>query len=580
MNRWILALLMSVITSLSLARPLPANEVFQLSTQQKDLNTVSLQWTIKPHYFLYAERIKITTTDKAIQLGSFQFPPALKKTDKLGHSQLIYREQLTLSVPILADQAGEALITVYYQGCADDGFCYPPQTRQIKLSVRGDLGVHQAELYTPVESLSAPKQSSQSASIESLFSNQNAFMVLLSFFGFGLLLAFTPCVLPMIPVLSGIIAGHGEAISTRKAFALSLSYVLSMALTYAVIGAVVALLGSNLQLLMQSPLIIILFSGVFILLACSMFGLFDFKLPVSWQSKLANANRRQKGGHYFGAAVMGSLSILILSPCVTPPLIGALGYIAQSGNVFLGSISLFFLGIGMGTPLILIGTSAGRFLPRAGRWMNAVKAFFGIMLLGVAIFLLNRILPAFYIMLLWASLLVFTGMYMGAFKIGESHLSRLRQGSAIILVVYGLLILVGASMGNTNPLQPLQGSQVMQQSHQIVVKNRQQLAQALEESLGQPVMLDFYADWCNSCKMMEATTFKDSSVHSALKPFVQIKVDMSENSSDMQALLQQYDVVAPPTFIFLNAQGREFTQFRIVGEMNAKTFIKHLQQVL
>jgi thiol:disulfide interchange protein DsbD len=585
MKKWLVISVLCLLPFLSMASPPPANEVFQMGVKRIDPNTFVVDWNIKPGYFLYSDRIKITAPENSnVHLGDIRFPKPLSKIDHQGHQYTIYRNQLTLPVSVLGEQAGEALVDLHYQGCSDDGFCYPPETKQILLSIGENLSLVSASLYEATTTLPKAKEvTPESNEVDRLFNNGHWPVILLSFFGFGLLLAFTPCVLPMVPVLSGIIVGHGADLSTRKAFLLSLSYVVSMAVTYAVVGAVVALLGSNLQVVMQTPLAISLFSLLFVLLALSMFGYFELKLPVSWQAKLAGFNRSQANGHYWGAAIMGCLSTLILSPCVTAPLIGALGYIARSGNVLLGSISLFFLGMGMGTPLLLIGMSAGRWLPKAGLWMNAVKYFFGVMLLGVAIYLLGRVLPGSLVMGLWSALLIFSGIFAGALIPGRTHHEKFSQAAGIMMLVYGLLLLVGASMGGSNPLQPLANWSATASTVKTLAKetvtNEDELKQAIFAAHGKPIILDFYADWCASCLVMEATTFKDPELLAALDNFVTIKVDITANDADSKALLESNHVVAPPSFLFLDKEGKLLDQYTLVGEVSAKEFLQQLQRV-
>ena len=572
------------IPILCMASPPPAEEVFQLSVKQLDPNTFTADWNIKKGFFLYKDRIKFTEPPGSnFHLGAIPFPEALQRKDAQGKTYIIYRDKLTLPVAVLGSQPGEALLDVHYQGCSDEGFCYPPQTSQVKLTIDNqlaltDIAIENNDKVSPVEE----SLLSESDKLSKLFSANNWVIIILSFFGFGLLLSFTPCILPMVPVLSGIIVGHGKNLSTSKAFFLSLTYVLSMSVTYAAVGAIVALMGSNLQIAMQSPWIISLFSLIFVLLALSMFGFYELRLPTSWQAKLASATRSQNGGHYLSAAIMGSLSTLILSPCVTAPLIGALGYIAQTGNVILGSLSLFFLSLGMGTPLLLIGLSAGKLLPKAGQWMNTVKSFFGVMLLGVAVYLMERILPGPLIMVLWSALAIFSGIYMGALTRSESNHDKFCQALGIILLIYGLLILIGASQGKSNPLQPLASTNKidLQQKPMEVVTTFNELQQALTNAKGTPVMLDFYADWCASCKVIANTTLQDSSIQSALRNFVVLKVDLTSNNADSRAILNHFNVVAPPTFIFINAQGEELNRLRLVGEVSTSVFYANLNSAL
>ena len=584
MKKWFLMIALLGATCFSFATPLPSAEVFQIDAKKLDPNTFVINWQIKPGYFLYRDRINISEQTESIShLGLIRFPASTTKTDKQGKVYNIYRDQLSLPVSILGEQPGESLINVNFQGCADDGFCYPPETRQIKLTIDNQLALSNASLEVGV----AEKETKvvvvapPSDEIETLFIENHWVIAILTFFGFGLLLSFTPCVLPMIPVLSGIIVGHGKDLTTRKAFFLSLSYVLSMSITYAIVGAIVAKLGSNLQVLMQTTWVISLFSLIFFLLALSMFGFYELRLPVSWQAKLAHASRGQSSGHYISAAVMGCLSTLILSPCVTAPLIGALGYIAKSGDITLGSLALFFLGLGMGTPLLLIGTSAGKWLPKTGIWMNSVKAFFGVLLLAVAIYLLDRVLPGPLIMFLWAGLLVFSGIYCGALNQALNNHAKFRQGFGLMLLIYGLLILIGASMGSNNPIQPLSGLQIVTSTAKVqkeTVKTVDDLHQAIANARGKPIILDFYADWCSSCKAIEATTLKDPRVIEALKDFILIRVDITGNKTQEKALLSQFDVVAPPTFLFLNKEGELQPNLRLVGEFSTSKFLALLNQ--
>ena len=570
--------------------PPPASEVFHLTAKPIDPNTFSLTWQIKKGFLLYKDRILLKESDNSnSHLGTLAFPVPFKKALSNGKETDVYREEAAISVSVLGKQPGESLITVSYQGCADDGFCYPPQTQSVKLSINDELALTNATVEAS-EAAITPKAEiakGQGEKLTQLFATSNWALILLSFFGFGLLLSFTPCVLPMVPVLSGIIVGHGHNLSTRKAFLLSLAYVLSMSITYAIVGAVVAKMGSNLQLIMQSSWAISLFSLIFVALALSMFGFYELRLPVSFQANLARITRSHSTGHYLGAALMGCLSTLILSPCVTAPLIGALGYIAQSGNVILGSLSLFFLSLGMGMPLLLIGASAGKLLPKAGLWMNAVKGFFGVLLLAIAIYLLERLLPSFVIMWLWASLLIFSGIYAGAFTKGSSHPEQFSQGLGLILLVYGFLILIGAAQNHSNPLLPLVSHNEIQTAPAydvkkpetaITVTSPKALQEALTLSQGKPVMLDFYADWCASCKKMERTTLKTPRVLNALDTVVVIKVDITANDTQSKELLNHYKVIAPPTFLFLGKNGDELNSLRLVGEVSPKILASSIRK--
>ena len=586
--RWLIIFVLSFYSVLgwASAKPLPAEQAFHLSARVLDPNTVILHWTMQPGYFLYQKRIHVVNHSPAqLQLGLVRMPKAVNKTDSDGEIFPVYRDQVAIPASILGLKPGKATLQIEYQGCADSGFCYPPTRKVIVLDIAKTLGAQNLVLQDDgIASMPDPHASK----FDEILASHNLAWVLLSFFGFGLLLAFTPCVLPMIPVLSGMIAGHGHQITTRKAFLLSLAYVLSMSLTYAAVGVGVALLGSNIQAVMQNPWAITLFAALFVALAFSMFGYYDITLPTSWQVALANISKRQEGGHYLGAMIMGALSTLILSPCVTPPLVGVLTFIANSGNVGLGAIALFSVSLGMGLPLLLIGTSGGKLLPKAGTWMNAVKAFFGVLLLGVAISLLARLLPGALIMVLWALLLIVSGLCIGALKArGQGATYKFWQGAGLIVLVYGVLLVVGAGFGNTDPLQPLENilsrSALMKTpAEHVNVKSladvEREVANAQQQ--GKPVFLDFYAGWCVSCKIMDKTTFADPKVKALLAHTVVLRADVTANDPIDKTLQQHFRVVAPPTILFFDTQGQLQPSFTVVGEMTPKDFLKHLQRFL
>ena len=567
--------------------PPPADAVFKLAVRVQDPNTFILDWQLKPGYFLYKDRIHLIepeTEKSIITLTPVQLPKAKIKTDKQGKKLRVYRNHLLLPITVLGRTPGEMQLQVHAQGCSDGGFCYPPKISTIQLTIDKHLALTQTVIITPTQEPVLDKKITEipGQNWDDTFSHHHWMITLAIFLGFGLLLSFTPCVLPMIPVLSGIIVGQGKNLSTRQAFLLSLSYVLSMSLTYAGVGAVVALMGQNLQLMMQSPGAIILFSLIFVLLSLAMFNVYELRLPLSWQAALARLSYHQARGHYVGAAIMGCLSTLILSPCVTAPLIGALGYIARSGNVLLGVSSLFALGFGMGIPLLLIGTSLGKWLPHAGAWMNTVKSLFGIILLGVAIDLMSRILPPVIIMGLWAILFIFSALFLGAFRRAKSNPARLIQGIALILLIYGILILIGTSLGHTNPWQPLVSSQSSDEKTSSVsfltVKTQAEVQQAMDVARreGRPVMIDFYADWCRSCKAIESMLERDPRIQEAFKPFLLLKADITANDPASIALMKQWEVIAPPTFLFFNAKGDELADLRLIGESSVDEFLSML----
>ncbi len=433
---------------------------------------------------------------------------------------------------------------------------------------------------------------SEQDQIAARLANAGIFGAIAIFFGLGLLLAFTPCVFPMIPILSGIIAGQGDSITTRKAFMLSLAYVLAMALTYAVVGVIAGLFGANLQATFQNPWVLTVFAAMFVALAMSMFGFYDLQLPSSVQTKLTEISNKQEGGTLVGAAIMGALSALIVGPCVAPPLMGALIFIGQTGDAVLGFFALLGLGLGMGAPLLAIGTSAGKLLPRAGAWMDAVKAVFGVLLLAVAILLVERVLPAAVAMLLWGLLLISSGVYLGALTTLDADVSgwrKLWKALGVTVLVYGILMLVGVAAGGKDTIQPLRGlvpagggagaaaHAEFKRIKTVADLEREVAAAAV---VGKPVMLDFYADWCVSCKEMERYTFPEPQVVSAMERFVLLQADVTANDAEDKALMQErFGLPGPPAMLFFDADGNELRGYRLVGFVPADEFAAHLNEI-
>ena len=397
----------------------------------------------------------------------------------------------------------------------------------------------------------------------------------------------------MIPILSSIIAGQGEGLSTRNAFTLSLVYVLTMATTYAIVGAVVGFYGAefNIQIWFQDPIILSVFATIFVLLALSMFGFYDIQMPSAVQSRLASLSHSQKGGTLIGVGLMGFFSAIIVGPCITAPLVGALIFISQTQNWQLGGLALFALGLGMGVPLLMIGTSAGKFLPRAGLWMDRVKIFFGISLIAVAIYLLERILPVGFTMTLVAALLIASSIYLGALDTLDASSSgwrRFGKAMGILILIYGIAYMIGVAGGSRDLIQPLRGVVTSGGSagaavHEGVVfrqiKGSSGLQAALNNSVqqGQGTMLDFYADWCISCKEMEKYTFSDAAVQQALAPLAMLQADVTANDSEDVQLMSSLGIYGPPAILFFDASGREIKGRRVVGYMSAADFSAHVQ---
>ncbi len=554
-------------------------------------------WVIADGHYLYREKMHITTDDAAISARPLVMPAGEAKDDPVFNKTLyVFHHSAEAVLPYQYSYDGDKDVTfkVKYQGCSEiSGICYPPQTKKftVKLSPISAAQAAAAENAATAQS-SAEEPVSEQDEIANALRSGNTWLTLLIFFGAGLLLAFTPCVFPMIPILSGIIVGQGEDISTRKAFYLSLVYVLAMALTYTVVGILVGLSGENIQAWFQNPWIIGSFAIIFVGLSFSMFGFYDLQMPASFQSKLANISNSQQGGNIVGVAIMGFLSALIVGPCVTAPLVGALIYIAETGDAVLGGMALFSLSMGMGAPLLLIGASAGKFLPRAGMWMDAVKAVFGVLLLGLAIWLLERVAPVAFTMSLWAALIIVSAIYMGAVDSlgeGSSGWKKLWKGLGVLLLIYGIIIVIGLAGGNRNLFQPLKGlggsSGAVTQAEHLSFKQikgveglNAELASA--KAAGKTVMLDFYADWCVSCKEMEAFTFTDPAVQKALENVVLLQADVTPNDDKDTELYKHFGIIGPPSIMFFDAEGNERKNYRVVGYMPAEQFSQQVTRAL
>jgi thiol:disulfide interchange protein DsbD len=572
---------------------LPPEQAFQFFASVKDAHTLHVNWEIAEDYYLYREKIQLALTSAdGTKLGDYTIPHGTPKHDEAFGQVEIFHNELGFDVPLLraSTDAQTITLTAKFQGCADRGVCYPPMSKPVDLELllAEDFKPQNFKQYEPA-SKPAPALSEQDTIVQALHKDSWG-MTLLSFFGFGLLLAFTPCIFPMIPILSGIIIGHGNHITTTRAFLLSLSYVLASAGAYTVFGVLAALFGGNLQTTFQQPWIIVLFSLVFVALSLSMFGFYHLELPKSFQTKLHNSSVRHRDGSLWGAAIMGALSSLIVGPCVAAPLAGALIFISQSGDALLGGSALFVMGLGMGVPLLLLGASARHLLPKAGDWLNATKAAFGVIMLAVAVWMLGRILPATVTMVLWAMLLVLPSIYLSALDPLPAHSSgwrKLWKGCGLMMLAYGLLLLIGVGMGNSNPLKPLQGfgggnALAAESGLKFArVRSLAELDARIEQAAAnhQWVMLDFYADWCIACKEMEAYTLTDSRVKNALAHFVLLQADVTENNADDQALLAKFNLVGPPAILFFGADRQELAQHRVIGEQDADTFLTTLQHI-
>lgn len=589
MKKYVTFLLLSLLTFMLVTKvaqaeiqpkvALTAKEAFVLKTEVAPNQTVIASWKLAPDYYLYRSKFDFKVLSPKNAKIQAVFPAGIMKKD-----YEIYKNTLTIPI-VVSTTDGTPLknnkikLLLRYQGCSEGGFCYPPIREMMQL----DLTKVTASLPTNEEK--QPLVAEQDR-VMNLLMTQGLGVILLGFLGFGLLLAFTPCVLPMLPILSAIIVGQDKEMSTLKALKLSVVYVLGMAINYALIGILAGLLGGHFQEFFQAPIFLITFSILFFILAFSLFGFYELQLPNGLHQRIVQWSNRHEGGTYFGVGVMGFLSTLIVSPCVTAPLVGALGYIGRTGDAVLGGTALFVMGIGMGIPLVVFGTSEGKLLPKAGPWMKDVKAFFGILMLAVAIDLMQRILPDTISIILWGILAIFAGIYLLRFS-GISHHRHIKWSRFLgwIPIVYGLLLFVNLSFGIHNMLEPLAFLRTPAVTEAPIafanIKSKEDLAAALDKSKreGKWVMLDFTAKWCVACQELERTTFSDSKVKALLKNVTLLRIDLTESTKENQALQDTLGVVAPPTILFFNPQAKEEKSLRVVGEVGADDFVQHLNHL-
>lgn len=557
-------------------KPLPANKAFALSYTVKEPNEVHANWQIAPGYYLYRDRMHIVTVPES--KITVNYPKGETKRDIKQKPYEIYSGNLSVPV-ILPPNTHKVQLSIEYQGCSERGFCYPPMHKNISLDLSTTEGP--AVTNTPAAPLSLGELLTDQNGVKSLFYSEH-FGILLSFFvGLGLLLAFTPCVFPMIPILTGIIVGQ-KGVTTRKAFMLSLTYVLGSAITYAMAGVLAASMGSSLQVWLQKPWIIGVASGFFVLLAMSLFGFYEMRLPNRVHNMVHGLSNKQQSGTYIGVFFMGVLSTLIVSPCVTAPLVGVLMYIGQTGDLVLGGSALFAMGIGMGIPLLIIGMSAGKWLPKSGAWMEAVKKFFGLLMLGMAIWLVSRIISPFVTHILWGCLLIGIAAFFALYLPRLHGRHKFNRSLGFIVGFSGMLVMFGVGVP-TSMTQWLAPGSALHSSIEAspnfkIVHNVSDFDQqlALARAANQPAILDFYADWCDSCVAMDRNVFNSSDVQRNMNNYVLLRVDLSGNTAADEDLLKHFDVIAPPTVLFFDSSGREMNSQRIVGEVNAKEFLSRL----
>ena len=580
-------------------------------------NEIVAQWRVADDYYLYKDKIKLELRNTSAKLEAPDLPEGVIEDDPILGETESYRGDLIVGFPIKngANLPADAVLYAEYQGCADIGVCYPPIKKTFKLSSLTSVNPATVKTTTTTTKTKAtPEPITSSAAnntatatpnntsaipqngFDKIISEGNLLTITLAALGFGLLLAFTACMYPMIPILSSIIVGHGEKMNVAKGFTLSLVYVLSLAITFGIIGALTALFfkGVGLQAYFQSPWLLIPFVLLFIALSLSMFGFFDIQLPSSLQSKLNAISHRQKGGKFLGVAIMGSLSALIIGPCGGPVLVAVMGYAAATGNMINGFVAMFALGLGMGLPLLLLGIGGGSLLPKAGGWMTAVKATGGVILLAIALVFLERmpgIFPTSLVMLLWAALFIISGIFIGAFDAinrERSNWFRLWKGLGLFMVFYGMLVMVGGMTGGSKATDPLHNSRLFSSStavqiHEYIkVKTVDDLNREIKRatSQGKTVMLDFYADWCVYCKYFDQYVFPDPRVQQSLNNTVLLKADVTKTDEEDNALMKYVGVVLPPAIIFYDKNGNEMRQLRVIGEMKAEQFSAHIKNKL
>jgi thiol:disulfide interchange protein DsbD len=570
---------------------LPPDEAFRFGAGMERPDAVALTWIIADGYYLYKDQIRITSDTPNVQIGKPVLPQGKPKHDEYFGDTEVYYEVLEGTLPIArpAGSGGTLDLSVTYQGCAEGGLCYNPITKTVSL----ELPPTDVVASLPAEPASSSGPISEQDRLAALIRDGNLAAVLGTFFGLGLLLSLTPCVLPMIPILSGIIVGQGGSVTPGRGFSLAFTYVQGMALTYAAAGAAFVLAFKQApQAFFQQPWIIILFALLFVALALAMFGAYNLQLPSSLQTRLTDVSNRQKAGTFVGTFVMGALSALIVTACVAPAIIAALSVISQTGHVARGAGALYATGLGMGVPLLIVGASAGTLLPKVGPWMDTVKSLFGVLFLGVALYLLQPLLWGSLTMVLWSALAVISGFWIFSLKGRDGPAAAPVRAVGLIGIVYGILLLIGAASGSEDPLQPLNklrvdssgsstGGLMAAQDHGVQFKRIKTVAdldrelQAAQQA-GRPVMLDFYADWCVSCKEMEKYTFTDAKVQQALGNAVLLQADVTANDDDDKALLERFEVFGPPTIAFFGRDGVERKNYRLVGFSPAESFSRHV----
>ena len=588
---FIFLLFVSYVFAFENPKVLEPDEAFRVEAKlQNDLIKTKIELGDKIYLYDKDLHYKIISPKKIDITKDLKLPKPVQ-----FHGFLVHRKAILADIPLSlikekVKNAKKITLLIEYQGCSENGLCYAPLKKSFDFEISQSIASKSAE---------AKKESqnfvNEQDKITGILKGGNWWLILSSFFGFGLLLSLTPCIFPMIPILSSIIVSQSkESMNAKKGFFLSLIYVLSMSLAYTIAGVLAALFGSNLQTAMQNPWVVVFFSLIFVALALSMFGFYEISLPASWQSKLNQKSKEAEGHGVWGIAVMGFLSALIVGPCVAPPLAGALIYIGQTGDVLLGALALFVMSLGMGVPLLLIGIGAGKYMPKPGVWMTRVSYVFGVVMLGIAVWMLDKILPSNVTLLLWGFLFLGSAVYMGAFE-------RLEEGAigwkkfiktiALFLFIYSVLLIVGAFSKATSPLNPLEnlisrenGAYKVSQNQNLKKEEMFKRISSLKEledivkGAKKPVLIDFSAKWCTACKEFEEITFKDPKVLKALRDFELYRVDVTQNTKEDKELLKKFSLFGPPGVVFYK-NGKELENLRVVGFKEPNEFLKYLEKV-
>ncbi|MDX1808101.1 MAG: protein-disulfide reductase DsbD [Sulfurospirillaceae bacterium] len=590
-SRLLLIFLISVVSlsAITQRKILSPDEAF-IVTAHRNADNILVNLKLGEDIYIYADKLKFDIT-KPLNVS---IDKELTKPKPIKHQEfLVFEKNVNINIPLSVIKkhvsSGNFTLQVSYQGCSSQGVCYQPLSKTFSFNLAsGNTNIKKQDT---TQSSTAKANISEEGKIAQSFSKKSIWLVLITFFGFGLLLSLTPCVFPMIPILSSVIVSQSsKSMNTKKAFFLSLIYVLAMSVAYTIAGILAGLFGANIQVALQNPWVISIFSLIFVLLSFSMFGFYELQMPSFIQSKLSKNSENSSKGGLIGVAIMGFLSALIVGPCVAAPLAGALVYIGQSGDALLGGLALFVMSLGMGVPLLIVGAGAGRFMPRPGIWMDTIKSIFGVLMLGVAIWMISRIVPPVFTMLLWMLLLLISSVYMGALEPLKENCSgwkKLFKGLGIVLFIYSVMLFVGAMKGSVNPLEPLyQSSAIIQQSNSNTsaesafkrIKTLDELNTEIKNSK-KPVFIDFYADWCVSCKEFQQYTFSNEAVKEKMKKFNLVQIDVTKNTADDKEILRRFNIFGPPAIVFFK-DNKELKSYKVVGFKDAKYFATHLDRVL